>query len=106
MTESKNPPGIIATMNNVCATMHAIREGADQQLNQKLGGGFRHHAHFLTASNRFVIYHYAGMVNYNCDDFVEKNKDVLFVDPVELMQGSGQPVITELFPEALTNRVM
>ena len=84
MIKSKNLPGIIATMNDVC----------------------RQHAHFLTAGNEFVIYHYAGMVNYNYDDFVEKNKDVLFVDLVELMQGSGQPVITELFPEALTNRVM
>ena len=37
---------------------------------------------------RFVIHHYAGMVTYDVDGFVERNKDVLFDDLIELMQSS------------------
>ena len=34
LIESKTPPGIMAMLDDVCATMHAVSSGADQTLLQ------------------------------------------------------------------------
>ena len=45
----------------------------------------------------FVVHHYAGLVTYDVDNFVEKNKDILFVDLIELMKSSKNKFIQKLF---------
>lgn len=32
LIESKNPPGIMCVLDDICATMHAVSEGADEKL--------------------------------------------------------------------------
>lgn len=32
LIESKSPPGIMCILDDICATMHAVSEGADQKL--------------------------------------------------------------------------
>jgi myosin-1 len=34
LIESKRPPGLFSVMDDVCATLHAISEGADQNLQK------------------------------------------------------------------------
>ena len=34
LIESKQPPGIFSVLDDVCATMHAVSEGADEKLLQ------------------------------------------------------------------------
>jgi len=34
LIESKNPPGIMSIIDDVCATMHAVSEGADSDMMQ------------------------------------------------------------------------
>ena len=46
---------------------------------------------------RFVIHHYAGMVTYDVEGFVDRNKDVLFIDLIELMKSSKNNFIQKLF---------
>ena len=41
--------------------------------------------------------HYAGLVTYDVDNFVEKNKDILFVDLIELMKSSKNKFIQKIF---------
>ena len=48
-----------------------------------------------------MIHHYAGMVTYDVDGFVERNKDVLFDDLIELMQSSTNKFTKD--SSALTN---
>jgi myosin heavy subunit len=36
LIESKRPPGLFSVLDDVCATLHAVSEGADQDL-QKVG---------------------------------------------------------------------
>uniref|UniRef100_A0A3Q3B9Y2 Osteoclast-stimulating factor 1 n=2 Tax=Kryptolebias marmoratus TaxID=37003 RepID=A0A3Q3B9Y2_KRYMA len=102
LIESKlNPPGIMSILDDVCATMHAKGEGADQTLLQKLQGQIGSHEHFSSWNRGFIVHHYAGKVSYDVGGFCERNRDVLFNDIIELMQSSEFPFIRALFPENL-----
>lgn len=61
---SQNPPGIMSVLDDVCATMHATGEGADQTLLQKLQAAVGTHEHFNSWSSGFIIHHYAGKVQH------------------------------------------
>ncbi|MEJ1285512.1 hypothetical protein NN561_016508 [Cricetulus griseus] len=97
----QHPPGIMSILDDVCATMHAVGEGADQTLLQKLQMQIGSHEHFNSWNQGFIIHHYAGKVSYDMDGFCERNRDVLFMDLIELMQSSELPFIKSLFPENL-----
>uniref|UniRef100_A0A3P8UKW5 Myosin IEb n=1 Tax=Cynoglossus semilaevis TaxID=244447 RepID=A0A3P8UKW5_CYNSE len=102
LIESKlNPVGIMSVLDDVCATMHAKGEGADQTLLQKLQGQIGSHEHFSSWNKGFVVHHYAGKVSYDVSGFCERNRDVLFSDIIELMQSSEFQFIQGLFPENL-----
>uniref|UniRef100_A0A3B3SIM4 Osteoclast-stimulating factor 1 n=1 Tax=Paramormyrops kingsleyae TaxID=1676925 RepID=A0A3B3SIM4_9TELE len=102
LIESKlNPPGIMSILDDVCATMHAKGEGADQTLIQKLQMQIGNHEHFNSWNKGFVVHHYAGKVSYDVSGFCERNRDVLFIDIIELMQSSEYSFIKDLFPENL-----
>ncbi|XP_070691108.1 myosin IEb [Pempheris klunzingeri] len=102
LIESKlNPPGLMSILDDVCATMHAKGEGADQTLLQKLQGQIGSHEHFSSWNKGFIIHHYAGKVSYDVSGFCERNRDVLFNDIIELMQSSDFQFIRALFPENL-----
>ncbi|XP_039974336.1 myosin IEb [Xiphias gladius] len=102
LIESKlNPPGIMSILDDVCATMHAKGQGADQILVQKLQGQIGSHEHFSSWNKGFIVHHYAGKVSYDVSGFCERNRDVLFNDIIELMQSSEFPFIRALFPESL-----
>ncbi|NP_001080439.1 myosin IE, gene 2 L homeolog [Xenopus laevis] len=96
-----NPPGVMSILDDVCATMHAKGEGADQTLLQKLQSAIGSHEHFNSWNKGFIIHHYAGKVSYDVNGFCERNRDVLFTDLIELMQSSEIPFIRERFPENL-----
>ncbi|XP_073400238.1 unconventional myosin-If isoform X2 [Dendrobates tinctorius] len=96
-----NPPGIMSVLDDVCATMHATSGGADQTLLQKLQAAVGTHEHFNNWNSGFVIHHYAGKVSYDVEGFCERNRDVLFIDLIELMQSSEYQFIQSLFPEKL-----
>lgn len=96
-----NPPGIMSVLDDVCATVHAKGDGADQTLIQKLESAVGGHEHFNGSSSGFVIHHYAGKVAYDVSGFCERNRDVLFTDLIELMKSSEFGFIRALFPEKL-----
>lgn len=54
----------MSVLDDVCATMHATGEGADQTLLQKLQAAVGTHEHFNSWNSGFVIHHYAGKVRH------------------------------------------
>ena len=56
------PPGILAILDDVCATMHSAKAGADKALMGKLSGIHSSHAHFQEGGRGFTVKHYAGDV--------------------------------------------
>lgn len=53
----------MSILDDVCATMHAVGEGADQTLLQKLQMAVGTHEHFNSWNQGFIIHHYAGKVH-------------------------------------------
>lgn len=92
LIESKKPPGIMAVLDDTCFTMHAVSEGADETFVQKMTMNCSQNKHYQGMSRQFVIHHYAGSVTYDCEGFVDANKDTLFKDLIQLMQMSSKYV--------------
>lgn len=53
----------MSILDDVCATMHAVGEGADQTMLQKLRVQINSHEHFNSWNQGFIIHHYAGKVS-------------------------------------------
>ncbi|KAL6257902.1 hypothetical protein P5V15_011501 [Pogonomyrmex californicus] len=98
LLEGKRPPGLFLVLDDVCATLHGGSTGADVDLKKKLAGAAKQHAHFQDTGDGFAILHYAGVVSYSVDGFCDKNRDVLFLDLIELMQTSTNSLVRELYP--------
>ena len=77
-------------MDDVCFTMHAVSDGADETFVQKLGMNCSQHKHYQGMQRQFVIHHYAGSVTYDCYGFVESNKDTLYKDLIQLIQTTSK----------------
>ncbi|XP_077988766.1 unconventional myosin-Ie-like isoform X2 [Glandiceps talaboti] len=99
LIESKSPVGIMCVLDDVCATLHAVTEGADTKFLQKLDGAVGTHQHYQGSNIGFNIHHYAGKVSYNVQGFCDRNRDVLFSDLIQLMQSSEIEFVQNLFPE-------
>jgi len=83
--------------------MHAVSEGADNDLKMKLGSSVGNHKHFECWTRGFTIHHYAGKVNYEATGFCDRNRDIFFNDLIELMQSSENAFIRNLFPDVVNN---
>ena len=91
-------------MDDVCASQHGQKGGADQNFQGKLRQNCQTHKFFEASSQGFCVHHYAGVVRYNVDGFCDRNKDVFYDDLIELMQSSTSDFIRKLFPENLQEK--
>ena len=87
--------GIIAYMDEECIYPAAT----DATLHKKLMDNLKAHPHFEPAGANFTIKHYAGDVTYSPLGMLDKNKDTLFRDLTQLMQGSSSIFLSQLFPQ-------
>lgn len=101
LIEGKKPAGIMAVLDDVCATMHAQTDGADTKFVQKCDA-LSSNPHFNGLSGAFIIKHYAGNVTYDCNGFCDANRDTLYKDLIQLMQSTSNSFIRNLFPEDTT----
>ena len=99
LLEGKRPPGLFLVLDDVCATLHGGSSGADADLQKKFAVAANKHEHFQNKNEGFAIFHYAGVVSYSVDGFCDKNRDVLFLDLVELMQTSTNSLVGTLYPQ-------
>jgi hypothetical protein len=90
--------GLQAVLDDVCI----MPKGDDNAFLDRLtqSQAIKNHQHFGTPKQRkgvFVVNHYAGSVSYHVEGFCEKNKDLLAVDLVNLMQASKSKFFLSLF---------
>ncbi|GES68434.1 hypothetical protein SCEPF1_0016005000 [Saccharomyces cerevisiae] len=98
LIEAKNPPGILAAMNDSIATAHADSNAADQAFAQRLNL-FNSNPYFELRANKFVIKHYAGDVTYDINGITDKNKDQLQKDLIELIGTTTNTFLSTIFPD-------
>ncbi|KAB5568287.1 hypothetical protein DKX38_002080 [Salix brachista] len=93
----KKPGGIIALLDEACMFPKSTHETFAQKLYQK----FKDHKRFikpkLTRSD-FTIVHYAGEVQYQSDQFLDKNKYYVVAEHQDLLSASKCSFIVGLFP--------
>jgi myosin-1 len=96
----QNPTGILTLLDDTCN----FPSGTDEKFVEKLRGEHSQHAHFTmgTRANSFVIKHYAGDVEYLGDGMLDKNRDTLYNDLINLAQCTSSSLLPTLFPEAAT----
>ncbi|KFQ84771.1 Unconventional myosin-Vb, partial [Phoenicopterus ruber ruber] len=90
--------GILDLLNEECK----MPQGSDGSWAQKLYQTHLSSSHFQKPkrpTDAFVVCHFAGKVEYQCDGFVEKNRDAVPEELVGLLRASKSALLTELFLE-------
>ena len=98
LIEERRPPGVLAALNDACATAHADPGAADQAFVQRLSA-LSSHPHFQPRQGQFIVKHYAGDVAYAVEGMTDKNKDQLLKDLLNLVGASSNLFLRNLFPE-------
>eukprot|EP00798_Chlamydomonas_sp_ICE-L_P007452 gene7452-592_t len=77
-------------------------KASDETFCHKLKEQLTGHSHFdlprqgVNAQKDFIVVHYAGGVQYTCDGFLDKNKDTLNIDLIDLMCDGHNPLLSSL----------
>ncbi|XP_072701972.1 unconventional myosin-Vb-like [Ciconia boyciana] len=90
--------GILDLLNEECK----MPQGSDGSWAQKLYQTHVSSSHFQKPKrpmDAFVVCHFAGKVEYQCDGFVEKNRDAVPEELVGLLRASKSALLAELFLE-------
>lgn len=98
LIEGQKPAGLLRVLDDVCT----MPMGTDEKFLQQAADTHAGHAHFVPfpQQNEFNIRHYAGDVSYRVDGFLDKNRDTLFYDHIDLCGTSRNTVLSSVFPEA------
>ncbi|KAL4558700.1 hypothetical protein LXL04_036901 [Taraxacum kok-saghyz] len=93
----KKPGGIIALLDEACMFPKSTHETFSQKLYQT----FKSHQRFIKpklARAGFTISHYAGEVQYQSEQFLDKNKDYVVPEHQDMLTASKCFFISGLFP--------
>ncbi|KAL3849947.1 hypothetical protein ACJIZ3_011829 [Penstemon smallii] len=93
----KKPGGIIALLDEACMFPKSTHETFSQKLYQT----FKAHKRFIKpklSRSDFTIAHYAGEVQYQSDQFLDKNKDYVVPEHQDLLCASKCSFVAGLFP--------
>ncbi|XP_075100951.1 myosin-9-like isoform X2 [Nicotiana tabacum] len=93
----KKPGGIIALLDEACMFPKSTHETFSQKLYQIFKANKRFIKPKLSRTD-FTIAHYAGEVQYQSDQFLDKNKDYVVPEHQDLLSASKCPFVVGLFP--------
>ncbi|WJX80267.1 hypothetical protein P8452_63289 [Trifolium repens] len=93
----KKPGGIVALLDEACMFPKSTHETFSNKLYQT----FKNHKRFIKpklSRTDFTIAHYAGEVQYQSDQFLDKNKDYVVPEHQDLLSSSKCTFVAGLFP--------
>ncbi|KAL3649699.1 hypothetical protein CASFOL_006102 [Castilleja foliolosa] len=93
----KKPGGIIALLDEACMFPKSTHETFSNKLYQT----FKVHKRFIKpklSRTDFTVVHYAGEVQYQSDQFLDKNKDYVVPEYQDLLGASKCSFVAGLFP--------
>ena len=89
--------GILNILDDQCRAPGTTDKTFANDIYQKLTGKPRFEANFRQVGARqFGVFHYAGLVEYDTDGFVEKNKDELPREATDLLLSSSSEFVKQL----------
>ncbi|XP_036377306.1 unconventional myosin-Va [Megalops cyprinoides] len=100
----EGPLGLLDLLDEECR----MPKGSDENWAQKLYDQHHNHGprpHFQKprmSNTAFIILHFADTVQYECDGFLEKNRDTVFEEPINILRASQSELVAELFQQEPT----
>ncbi|XP_075041827.1 unconventional myosin-Vb isoform X1 [Mixophyes fleayi] len=90
--------GILDLLDEECK----VPKGTDQNWAQKLydrHGSSQHFKKPRMSNVSFIIAHFADKVEYQCDGFLEKNRDTVYEEQINILKASKYQLVADLFHE-------
>ncbi|XP_062291121.1 unconventional myosin-Vb-like [Scomber scombrus] len=90
--------GILDLLDEECK----VPKGTDQNWAQKLYKQNSSSAHFQKprmSNTSFIINHFADKVEYQCEGFLEKNRDTVYEEQINILKASQFQLVADLFHE-------
>uniref|UniRef100_A0A667X6H3 Methyl-CpG binding domain protein 3b n=1 Tax=Myripristis murdjan TaxID=586833 RepID=A0A667X6H3_9TELE len=94
--------GLLDLLDEECRVMP---KGSDESWARKLYDQHQSgkaHPHFRKprmSNSAFIILHFADTVQYECDGFLDKNRDTVFEEPINILRASQSELVAELFQQ-------
>ncbi|XP_070707241.1 unconventional myosin-Vb [Pempheris klunzingeri] len=88
--------GILDLLDEECK----VPKGTDQNWAQKLYRQNSSSAHFQKprmSNTSFIVIHFADKVEYQCDGFLEKNRDTVYEEQINILKASQFQLVADLF---------
>ncbi|XP_041061501.1 unconventional myosin-Vb-like [Carcharodon carcharias] len=93
--------GILDLLDEECRMLN----GTDEKWAQKLYDRHYTSHHFQKprmSNSAFIILHFAADVLYQCEGFLEKNRDTVYEEPINILKASKSGLVAELFHDKST----
>ncbi|XP_060063803.1 myosin-IIIb-like [Ylistrum balloti] len=97
----RRPEGIFAILEDECRLQTSTDQSYVDKLDQCLGK----HSHYKKSKARepvFTVSHFAGLVKYNVEGVIEKNRETLSPNFTSLMENSQNMLIAKMFSVQVT----
>ncbi|XP_007942045.2 unconventional myosin-Vb [Orycteropus afer afer] len=88
--------GILDLLDEECK----VPKGTDQNWTQKLYDRHSSRQHFQKprmSNTSFIVAHFADKVEYHSDGFLEKNRDTVYEEQINILKASKFPLVSDLF---------
>ncbi|KAF4083247.1 hypothetical protein AMELA_G00137780 [Ameiurus melas] len=91
--------GLLDLLDEECR----IPKGSDENWARKLYDQHLNQSHNFCkprmSNVAFIVLHFADMVQYECEGFLDKNRDTIFEEPINIMRASQSELVAELFQQ-------
>uniref|UniRef100_A0A673ZT75 Myosin VB n=1 Tax=Salmo trutta TaxID=8032 RepID=A0A673ZT75_SALTR len=90
--------GILDLLDEECK----VPKGTDQNWCQKLYDRLSSSVHFQKprmSNTSFIVIHFADKVEYQCDGFLEKNRDTVYEEQINILKASKFQLVADLFQD-------
>ncbi|EDK39313.2 hypothetical protein PGUG_03411 [Meyerozyma guilliermondii ATCC 6260] len=103
LIEKRNPAGILQILDEACI----MPKSTDKMFMEKLASSWARGKSEKFQQNKlksgFIVKHYAGDVEYQVDDWLQKNTDPVSENMLSLMKTSKNPFLKQLFESAVSS---
>ena len=99
----KKPNGLLVLLDEEIVMPKGTDETWSSKIHQTHGKN-DHFERIIKKSTAFIIKHYAGVVRYDAEGFLSKNRDTLYQDLYDVLSESKHPLMASIFPKLSENR--